>query len=156
MIDYNPHLMLLMLRREYPEIHQQISDRIHKTLPEHTLADFKMIKRILTRFKLEKGIEHISWNNDLKQKDREKTRSREMAIALLLMFYHPEKLYNLSNNQTKQGLVKHLALEMQCGGSTISQSVNNAVAAFKNYKVFKIEVIRLYELIKTDFKIFVN
>ena len=156
MIDHSSHLMLLMLRREYPEIHQQIADRINKTLPKNKLADFNMIRRILEKFQYEKGIGHMRWNNDMKQKDREKTRFREMAIALILMFYDPEKLYNLSNSQTKQGLVKTISKEMNCGRSTISQSVYNAVAAFKNYREFKEEIIRLYDVIKNKYKFFVN
>lgn len=152
MMDYSATLMVTVLRKEYPEIANVIAERINKTLPEEQLTDIKQITSIVETFKKEKSITEENWTSG---KTKVKiTNPREELIAVILLFYHPEKLLQLTTGNTKYGVLKYLSDEIGTLPEILSMAVSNVIVAFRAYEPFKKEVYRLYELIKIENKFF--
>lgn len=153
MIDQHSTLMITVLRKDYPEIASSISDKISRTLPEQSLTDLALIDQIVASFKIEKGITEQNWT---KGKSKVKiTRSRQLLTAVILLFYHPEKLLQLTSSNTKSGVLKRLSSLIGTSPEILSMSVANVIVAFKAYEDFKTEVYRLYALIKEENQFFI-
>jgi hypothetical protein len=152
MNDQHSTLMITVLRREYPEIAISISDKINKNMPERSVTDLTLINQIVASFKKDKGITESQW---IKGKSKIKiTESRELLIAVTLLFYHPEKLLQLTSTNTRYGVLKILSELIGTSLEVLSKSVPNVIVAFKAYEDFKIEVYRLYDLIKNENQFF--
>ncbi|TDQ12189.1 hypothetical protein ATK78_1323 [Pedobacter metabolipauper] len=136
--------MVTVLRKEYPEIADIIAERIKKTLPEEKLDDLCHISEIVETFKRDKGICLVSWTN------RKSNYNRELLIAVMLMFYHPEKLLQLTTSRSKFGMLKQLSKLIGSSQPILSGDLANAIVAFKAYDKFRKEVYRIYEIIKTE------
>lgn len=152
MNDQHSALMINVLRKDYPEIASSISEKIIKTLPEQSLTDLGLIDQIVTSFKKEKGIEDKNWT--IGKAKVNITRERELLLAVVLLFYHPEKLFQLTDKATKYRLQTSLAAHIGTSPDLISMDLANVIVAFKAYADFKIEVYRLYELIKEENQFF--
>lgn len=152
MNDQNSALMITVLRNDYPEIARIISEKINKTLPEQALHNLKYIGQIVASFKNEKGINELHWT---KGKSTIKiVESRELLTAVVLMFYHREKILNSSNEKTRYGVLRELRRQIGVSQEVSSKTAANAIVAFKVYENFRQEVYRLYELIKIENKFF--
>lgn len=152
MREYSATLMVHVLCKDYPEIASVIAERIKKTLPEERLTDIKQISSIVETFKKEKSISEENWTSG---KTKVKiTNPREELIAVILLFYHPEKLLQLTTGKTRYGILKYLSNELGTIPEILSNSASNVIVAFRAYEPFKTEVCRLYELIKIENKFF--
>jgi hypothetical protein len=152
MNDQNSALMITVLRNDYPEIARIISEKINKTLPEQALHNPKLIGQIVASFKNEKGIDELNW---IKGKSAIKiVESRELLTAVVLMFYHREKILNSSPEKTRSGVLRELRKQIGVSQEVSSKTAANAIVAFKVYENFRQEVYRLYELIKIENKFF--
>jgi hypothetical protein len=144
--------MITVLQKDYPEIASMITEKIRISLPECSLDDLQYIDPIVTSFKKEKGITEQNWTEG---KSRVKiTESREQLTAIILLFYHPEKLMQLTSGNTRLGVLKTLSGILGTSREVLSLTVANAIVAFKAYEDFRVEVYRLYELIKIENQFF--
>jgi len=55
MIDQHAALMITVLRRDYPEIAESISEKINRSMPEQTLEDLSKIEQIRDIVQKRKG-----------------------------------------------------------------------------------------------------
>jgi hypothetical protein len=148
-------LMVNVLHKEYPEIASIITKKINDSLPEYSLTDLQYIDQIVTSFKKEKGITHDKWTNTVKGNPKGKvTGIREEMVAVVLMFYHPEKLIQLTKERTRQGVITQLAKVTGAPNEVLSKSATNIPLKFRAYVDFRNEVYRLYELIKEENQFF--
>ena len=152
MHDYSPNLMVSVLRKEYPEIAEIIAARIKDTLPEEKLYDLSNINLIVTSFKNERGVKVEKWTNCKGKANI--TYERELLIAVLLLYYDPEKIMQLTKRQTVNGLLKCTANLIGTSTEILSMSIPAVIVAFKAYESFREEVYRLYELISIENKFF--
>jgi hypothetical protein len=152
MIDQHSALMITVLRRDYPEIAESISEKISRSMPEQTLEDLSMIEQIVISFKKEKGIEHHSWT--WRKSQVSITRDRELLLAVVLLFYHPEKIIYHAPVRVKNGIIQTLSDNLGTSRVILSQTIPSTTIAFRVYEDFRTEVYRLYELIKTENQFF--
>lgn len=152
MNDQHSALMITVLRKDYPEIASIITAKISNSLPERSLDDLQHIPQIVASFKNAKGITEQNWTEG--KSEIKIVESREQLLAVVLIFYHPEKLMDLTSANTKSGVLKTLAGILKTQRPVLSISVASAVVAFKAYEEFRQEVYRLYELIRIENKFF--
>lgn len=152
MHDYNPTLMVSVLRKEYPEIAEMIALRIKKTLPEERLYDLSNIEKIITSFKRERGVTAENWTNSKGKASI--TYERDLLIAVLLLFYDPERILQLVNRPILRGMMKVAADHIGTSRKVLTMSMPGAIVAFKAYQDFREEVYRLYDLISIENKFF--
>jgi len=148
MRNSNQSLVIDILRKEYPEIEYRIQQRIKETVPVK-LEDFDLIPLIISSFKRIKGIEYQSWTGS--PGGRKKLNiDRDLLLGTIILFYHPEKLMQMTHDKSKHGLMVKVADELSCNRLTLSKSLQPIIVAFKAYREFKEEVYRIYELIKIE------
>jgi hypothetical protein len=152
MQEYSPFLMVSVLRKDYPEIAEQISARIKKSLPEERLTDLSKVDLIIASFKKELEISAECWTN-IKGSTRI-TQKRDLLIGVLLLFYNPEKLLRLVDQRTFCGLFIRASKIIGTSRAILSMTAPNVILAFRAYEEFRNEVYRLYDLIKTENKFF--
>jgi hypothetical protein len=148
MQEYSPVLMVSVLRKDFPEIAAQISARIKKSLPEERLTDLSKVDMIIASFKKELGISFDCWTN--KKGNTRITYKRDLLIGVLLLFYNPEKLLQLVDQQTMHGVFKRADDILGTSKNVLVMASANVIVAFKAYEEFRSEVYRLYELIKIE------
>lgn len=144
--------MVSVLRKDFPEIAEQISNRIKTTLPGDRLYDLSRIEIIIESFKKERGVTADNWTNSKGKANI--TYERELLIAVLLMFYDPEKIMQLVDRQVFKGLLHHASKLIGTTNAVLSMSVPGVIVAFKAYQDFREEVYRLYDLISIENKFF--
>lgn len=152
MIDQHASLMITVLRKDYPDIASLITAKISKSLPERSLDDLQHIDQIVSSFKNAKGITEQNWTEG--KSEIKIVESRDLLLGVILMFYHPEKLMDLSDLRTKSGVLKTLAYALGTKQPVLSLRVAIVIVAFKAYEEFRLEVCRLYELIRIENKFF--
>ena len=153
----NSVLMLNILHRDFPDVAGVISERLQTTLPKEKLEDVNLIPSIVSAFMNATAINSIDWSNstarvscrltDDEHRLMKVTELREMLIAVVLLFYHPEKIFGYTNDFAKRGVVKKLWEQLKSNKVRISRDVNSAVSYYKNYKGFKKEVDHIYQQI---------
>lgn len=156
MTEHNPHMIAHILRKDYPEVATAIHERISVSLPKERLTNFDHIPGIVDKFEAIRGLRKMCWKNNLSLRNRSITKMRVELIAIIFLFYHPEKVIGLTGLNAKPGLVQAIARELKCPRATISQGLRAAVADFKNYKLFRQNVHELSMIIKTELKLFSN
>lgn len=144
--------MVAVLRKEYPEIAQVITEKIKDTLPEERLTDLSNIERIVSTFKKIKGIKVDSWTNGKGRANI--TYERELLIAVLLLFYDPEKIMQLVRRNTLPGILKQASALIGASQEVLSMSIPGVIVAFKAYEDFREEVYRIYDLIRIENEFF--
>ncbi len=150
MMSYPSEFIINVLRKDYPDINLEISEKIRQSLPEKSLNDLSQISVIIRSFLKAKGLTCFRWQNQPGQK--KVTDTRELLLAVVLMFYHPEKIHGFTAREKKTGMVKALSELIECRQDIISKSMMSAVSAYRTYRNFREEVQRLYDVIKGDVK----
>jgi hypothetical protein len=152
-------LMINVLYQDYPDIASIITDKINAWLPEQTAHDISLIENVVLDFNTELSISGIVWSNstgrvNCKFGDDEIrmlkiTEVREMLVAVVLMFFNPEKILGLSNAAASKGIVKELSRLTDCSKSQLSFDINNAISYYKrSYRGFRADVDMIYAAIK--------
>ncbi|WP_231489891.1 hypothetical protein [Pedobacter sp. Leaf170] len=140
-----------VLRKSYPEVIDKITSDISIALPEHRLTDLTKLASIIQVFNREKQINAEDFSNPSYK--RKTSQNRKLLMALVLLFYNPERLCNITRKETI-GLSKMVSDLTGSHIRSITVSANDAVTLIKIYKDFKIEVYRLYDLINKEFNFF--
>jgi len=153
MREYSTALVIDILRREYPEVESMIMQRIGNSVPDK-LEDLNMIPKVINSFKRIKGITHSDWMRVNDADYKEIIQNRNLLIAVLLLFFHPEKILNVTDRFVKRNLLSTTAVELNCTIGALKMSTSVVIVAFRAYKEFKSETYRIYELIKTENKFF--
>lgn len=144
--------MISVLRKEYPEVAQRITRKIKETLPGEQLTDLSNIGKIIATFKREKQVKTDNWTNG-KGKDNI-TYKRDLLVAVLLLFYDPEKIMQLVRRNTIPGILKQASVLIGTSQEVLSMSTPGVIVAFKAYEDFREEVYRLYDLIRIEHRFF--
>lgn len=147
-MEYSSNLMVAVLRKEYPEIADIITEKIKETLPDERLTDLSNIEKIVSTFKKIKGIQLESWTNGKGRTNI--TYERELLIAVLLLFYDPEKIMQLVRRNTVPGVLKQASCLIGTSQEVLSMSTPGVIVAFKAYEGFREEVYRIYDLIRIE------
>lgn len=147
-MEYSSNLMVAVLRKEYPEIADIITEKIKETLPDERLTDLSDIEKIVSTFKKIKGIQLESWTNGKGRTNI--TYERELLIAVLLLFYDPEKIMQLVRRNTVPGVLKQASCLIGTSQEVLSMSTPGVIVAFKAYEGFREEVYRIYDLIRIE------
>lgn len=170
MQDQESSIVVAILRKDFPDVAALIDQRIKEQIPVNILTDLKLVGSIIEDFQnvfIHEQNKVVKW---YQSKDRiwcrlssdeyrlcKVTEIREMMIAVILMFYHPERLLGLTgeNTRTKSGIVKELSKVCKCHKRDISTSLSNAIAYYKVYAGFKNEVNIIYDNVTTQGKYFI-
>lgn len=151
MRHYNPALVVDILRKEYPEVNKRILQRIDNDIPMK-LDDLELIPCIIKSFKVHRGVDHSEWINKLGSRDI--SEDRELLLSVVMLFFHPEKLIQLTTEKARYGVMSKMSGELNCGRDVLKKSLTAVIVAFRVYKSFHEEAYRLYELIKIENKFF--
>lgn len=147
-MEYSSNLMVAVLRKEYPEIADVITEKIKETLPDERLTDLSIIEKIISTFKRIKNITVENWTN--RKGKTNITYERELLIAVLLLFYDPEKIMQLVRRNTVPGVLKQASGLIGTSQEVLSMSTPGVIVAFKAYEDFREEVYRIYDLIRIE------
>lgn len=151
-MEYSSNLMISVLRKEYPEIAQRITRKIKETLPGEQLTDLSNIGKIIATFKREKQVKTDNWTNGKGKTNI--TYKRDLLVAVLLLFYDPEKIMQLVRRNTIPGILKQASVLIGTSQEVLSMSTPGVIVAFKAYEDFREEVYRLYDLIRIEHRFF--
>lgn len=151
-MEYSSNLMISVLRKEYPEIAQRITRKIKETLPGEQLTDLSNIGKIIATFKREKQVKTDHWTNGKGKANI--TYKRDLLVAVLLLFYDPEKIMQLVRRNTIPGILKQASVLIGTSQEVLSMSTPGVIVAFKAYEDFREEVYRLYDLIRIEHRFF--
>lgn len=153
MREYNSSLVIDILRKDYPEIESRILQRIDDEVPQK-LSDMDLIPVIVSSFKFLKGIGECNWVSTTRSREKVNDH-RDLLLAVIMLFYHPEKMMMITKDKAKYGLLCKVSYCLGFDENTIlSKSLPAVIVAFRAYKDFKEEVHRVYELIKIEHKFF--
>jgi len=161
----SPALVASVLRRKHPEFYQTLEQDISSTLPEHSLHDVAMLHILLADFCHLLQLGTINWKDSRQhvtctvgdtRKQCRVTELREMLLGVLLLYYHPERLYQLQPGPIKSGLLKQLTLLLGVDKATLSLNASNAITYFKAYKQFTDDVLHLYHQLNHQHHYFEN
>ena len=144
-------MFLNILHRDFPNVVHQVNKKIEESIPKHRLTDYSQIEAIIASFKRIKNIDD-SFKNEREYMLKHVTKQRELAIAIVILFYHPEKLLGLSNK--RNSFCHILSKTIKLPKSSISRTTCNAIFAFKTYAEFRAEVYETYERIKEENQFF--
>jgi len=147
-MEYSSNLMVAVLRKEYPEIADIITEKIKEALPDERLTDLSNVEKIVSAFKKIKGIQVDNWTNGKGKTNI--TYERELLIAVLLLFYDPEKIMQLVRRNTVPGVLKQASALIGTSQEVLSMSTPGVIVAFKAYEGFREEVYRMYDLIRIE------
>ena len=153
MREYSSALVIDILHRDYPEIESMIMQQIGDSLPGR-LNDLSLIPKVIESFKKIRQVKHSGWLKSTDIDVRDMIENRNLLIAVLLMFFHPEKILKVTDRKVRCNLLRDTAAELNCSVGALKMSISTVIVAFKAYKEFKSETYRLYELIKTENKFF--
>ncbi len=149
MREYSQNLVIDILRKDYPEIDNRIRQRLNESLPVR-LIDINLIPKIVSSFKRLKQLKG-SINQPM---NRESSEYRKLILAVIMLFYHPDKIILSTSEKTRYGILMAVASEIECSRGMLKMRLADVIVAFKSYKEFRDESYRLYELIKTENKFF--
>lgn len=146
--------MLNILHRDFPDVATIISERINEMMPDKIITDASLMPAIIHDFIQVTEIGQIVWRNS---KDRvscrlsqdeyrlcKVTEVRELLIAVVLMFFHPERILNLTNSRARCGIIKNLSALLKCDKDLLSKIISNVISYYKTYRTFREEVQYLY------------
>lgn len=142
-----------VLKREYPEILEKINSDVACVvdfLPKERLCNLSELPKIIESFKAHRGINVVSFKNEVGQK--KVTESREMLMAIVMLFYNPERLFNLIKRESL-GLTGALSDLTGTHRALLSIALVNATVNMKAYEDFRLEVYRIYTLINIEHKL---
>ncbi|MDQ7949531.1 MAG: hypothetical protein AAGB30_11060 [Pedobacter sp.] len=142
--------LLRILHKDYPQVVERISREFKASMPENILTDFDKIPVIIEAFKVVKGLNDTSFNNDMGR--RNSMENREIMLAVIAMFYHPQRLANLVMRE-KGGILEAVSKAISIPKKNLSNSLANAIVRFKVYGKFRNEVIQLYNMISKEYKL---
>lgn len=141
--NFNSSLMLNVLVRDFPEVVDRINAKIVESMPKVVLSDTSEIEKIVNQFCKLKKISLESWSN---QPGKSRiTDERELLLAVIIMFFQPERLNGLCEKRIKTGIVKELSTALNSGKQVISRSISSAISNYKIYPDFKKKVHQTYD-----------
>lgn len=155
----NSALILNILHRDYPDVAVNINRQISQALPAYRLTDYAAISGIVKSFESAAVIAEKHWPQSEfvalsltgdEQRLCKITEVREILIAVVMLFYQPERLLGLDTGCARRGLLKELAEVIDTNRFLLSHSLSNAITRYRAYKSFKAEVDWLYEQIKRN------
>ncbi len=147
-MTYHSALVLNVLWKEFPDVANRITDKIKSAMPEVVLSDPNEIKTIVEDYCILNDLNFETWSNQPGQ--TRITDDRELLLAVIIMFFQPERLNGMCEKRIKQGIVKELSIVMKCDKAIISQSISSAINNYKIYSNFKGEVHEMYDQLKSN------
>lgn len=168
MTQYSPAIICALVEKEYPDVYQTLVTRLSESLPAKRLTDLLHACRVVNDLEDLLEIKGIDWTNaEAKVSYRIRpdemrysrvTDVRELLIAVLLLFYQPEKIYRynyspVKRSPAKQGLTKMISEITGISVGQLSHVTINTVSHFQSYKAFRADVQHLYQALneKTDY-----
>ena len=150
----SPAVIAYALQRNHPDIYQKLQDDISSTLPSGRVNDVTLLSQIVKDFCSFLSLDNTNWKQSRSKvccsfrvetkRDCRITELREILLGVILLYYHPERIYQLMPGQIKSGLIKELTKLLNVDKATLSLSANNAITYFKAYKGFYDDVQHVY------------
>ena len=144
---YNSNLVINILKKDYPEIENRILERIKNEVPDR-LDDLNMVPKIIQSFIDIKELHYSEWTARPGQTVKPMLKDRNLLLAVLILFYHPSKILNLSSDKLKASLIIKTSIELECPKQVLKNTIADILVGFRAYKEFRDETYRVYELIK--------
>lgn len=144
---YNSNLVLQILRKDYPEVDLQIRKRIDADIPAK-VDDLECIPDIIRSFIALRDIENLVAAIS-RYGSKEIWENVDLLLSVIMIFYHPEKLLQLTDEKLRYGVIGIIAKELQCNNKLLQRRVSQVIVSFKAYRNFKEETYRLYDMINS-------
>lgn len=151
MKEYNIHLVVDILRKEYPEIELKIRQRIDDDIPGK-VDDLSHIPEIIRLFTQIRGIDDLVMAI-VRYGNKEIWENIDLLLAVVMLFYHPEKVLQLTDEKAKYGVMSAISNVLQCSNKLLQRRISQVIVSFKAYKAFREETYRIYELINETKKL---
>ncbi len=144
-----PKLVLNVLRRDFPNVLEEIETKIRDIIPTATLSDFDDMRWIIYDYRRTKGLsETCGWMNV--RGSKRVTNHRVALVALIIKFYQPERLAGMDGTFNK-GFLISLCKHLDCTYAVVRSSLVKALSSYNIYSAFRKEVDMLYEQFKMNF-----
>lgn len=141
----NAKLALRVLTRDYPHVAKEIEQKITSSA-SFRLTDLTQVPFIIKEFCKVKEIKSANW---IKGNGKNETsKNRQLLVAVLLKFYHPEKLYCLDDGYTFNGLIKKVSKELGINYQTTLKTFSKSVDEYNHFNgKFKAKVDSIFNSI---------
>lgn len=142
---HSDKVIINTIERFYPGIIDEVKTKLDEILPaaDHDISKLDAIIRLFCQIKLIDM--HSIQGRELK---RGYPEARKELLAVLLMFYHPQKLYGLCKEKTHYGILLKISEILGCQRNCLSNIIPEIIVHFKTYSQFKSSVTDTYEEIK--------
>lgn len=142
---YNSNLVLQILRKDYPEVDLQIRQRIDADIPAK-IYELEYIPDIIKSFIALREIEDLVVAIS-RYGSKEIWENVDLLLSVIMLFYHPEKVMQLTDEKLRYGVMGIIARELQCSNKLLQRRVSQVIVSFKAYRGFREETYRLYGVI---------
>jgi len=133
------NIMLNILEKEHPKVHQNIVNRMDALgIHKHPITALNLIK-VINLFLQYKQSPPPLWQKEV-------TMRREL-VAVMLLYFCPEKVYGLLEENSRNGLVKELKQLTGCAHQLISNDISTVLVWYKTYADFKKQITSILEFI---------
>ena len=137
------------LNRFYPEVSRDLKTKIVELIPSPAAG----LERLPEIIKLYCEITGIEVENITGRTIKDVyVKNRKELLAVLMMFYHPEKIHGMTKKRALRGLIFTMSFVLRCRQNNISNSVPEVIVHFRNYKSFSSSVLGIYDEIKNNLK----
>ena len=138
------------LKKLLPEADQQLEAALKQILPPIKFEDYSLIPAFLDEFCKYRGVNKSDvigarFNTD-------PIMYRKEFMGVLLLCYHPEKMYELTEKSTQDGLQKAAATVLHCHQKTLSRFISDAQLWFRAYTWFRDPVQAVHVILMDKYK----
>lgn len=146
---YSPEVIINSLTRYYPDVLSDLEKRLNDLLPAPE-RDLNKLPEIIKQYCSIREIQQESITG--RSIEQAFVAYRKELLAVIIMFYQPEKIHGISKRTTHKGLISRTSDILECSGNNLSNFVNEIVVHFKTYESFYFSVTDTYKKIKESLK----
>jgi len=132
-VDHNTAEVLLnILAKKNKDVFASVVQTHEELMPAVVFKDYGLIPAFLQDFCHYKNINP----EDLKGRKitTEAMEHRKQFLAVLLLCFHPEKILNITQKRTWQGMELQAAFYLQCGEKSLANMIHQVVNWYHTYK----------------------
>lgn len=138
------------IKKNYPEFARKVDTEFEQILPPFKFKDYALIPNFIEEYCNYRGVnkeELIGANLS-----SEYTRYRKEFLMVLLLCYHPEKIYGYTEKRTQEGIQIAGSAFLACNPKSLSNFIPDAPLWFQTYSDFKEPVEAVHAIILEKFK----
>jgi len=147
----NTELRSCALKKLFPAYDQELEAALKDILPPIKFEDYALIPAFLQEYCNYRNVQASEIVGAMYFTRPIKYRNEFMAV--LLLCYHPEKMYDLTDKFVLKGLLKTTAELLKCHKKSLSRFTSDAPFLYRTYPAFKEVVEAVHAIIMDKYKL---